>query len=411
MLHHESNHAARRTSFTGLRRRPGSPSKMAPEVAMELARLRAENRVLKVAMGRKRVSSLPNLQAGIESEERYRQVIDASPVPLSVDDMRGRIEFINRKFVEKFGYTHSEIPTSAEWMLRAYPNPEYRRHVTGRWRTFISEGLRGRKAVGPLEVEVTCKDGSTKRVEFMCTRVENRLLVAANDITERERLEKQILEISEKEQERIGQDLHDGLCQLLSGIKFKTTLLEQKLKIKAPDEALAARAIESLLNGAIEQARNMAKGLHPVDIEARGLMSALEGLAASVSSLYGIQCQCVFRRQVLVHDHAVAIHLYRIAQEAITNAVKHAQARNIRIALAGDPDRLTLTVDDDGVGLLQRISRRKRGMGLHLMDYRARSIGAHLEFGRAPIGGTRVTCRWHAAPKPQLTLSYARQKP
>ena len=329
-------------------------------------------------------------------EESYREVIDASPVPLSVDNMRGSIEYVNRKFVEKFGYRHEELPTSAAWMRLAYPDPKYRRHVSRLWKAFLQEGLRGRREVGPLEVEVTCRDGTKRHVEFVGTRVGHRLLIAANDLTERERLEQQILEIAEQEQERIGQDLHDGLCQLLSGIKFKTTLLEQKLQAKAPEEAGEAGQIESLLNGAIQQARNMAKGLHPVDLEARGLMSALEGLAANVSKLYRIECVCCFRRQVLVHDHILATHLYRIAQEAIANAVKHASARKIRVFLSGNLHQLTLRVEDDGVGLPKMARRPKTGMGLHLMEYRARSIGAHLEFNGARGGGTQVTCRWAA---------------
>ena len=216
---------------------------------IELAGFERENRLLRAELTSR------------SGESHFRQVIDASPVPLSVDDMKGTIEYLNRKFEEKFGYSHKEIPTSAAWFGRAYPNPVYRRHVADQWKSYLKKGLRAGKEVRPPEVEVTCKDGSLRRVEFIGTLLGNRLLIAANDVTERERLEKQILEISDQERERIGQDLHDGLCQLLSGIKFKTTLLEQKLQPKAPDEATDARAIESLLNGAIQQARNIARGL------------------------------------------------------------------------------------------------------------------------------------------------------
>jgi two-component system sensor kinase FixL len=335
--------------------------------------------------------------ASRSGEAHFRQVIDASPVPLSVDDMKGTIEYLNRKFEEKFGYSHKEIPTSAAWFARAYPDPNYRRQVADQWRTYLKKGLSAGKEVRPPEVEVTCKDGSLRRVEFIGTLLGSRLLIAANDVTERERLEKQILEISEQERERIGQDLHDGLCQLLSGIKFKTTLLEQKLQPKAPAEALDARAIESLLNGAIEQARNIARGLHPVDLEARGLMSALEELARSVANVYGISCCCDFRNQVLVHDHVVATHLYRIAQEGINNAIRHGRATRIAIRLSGRSDHLVLRIQDNGSGFPARISR-KPGMGLHLMNYRARAIGASIEIGPGPTKGTIVSCRLRGSP-------------
>ena len=333
------------------------------------------------------------------SEGRLRQVLDASPVPLSVDDMKGTIEYLNEKFVEKFGYSHAEIPTSAAWFSRAYPDPRYRRQVAEQWQAYLKKGLSTGKEVGPMDVEVTCKDGSQRRVEFVGTFLGSRLMIAANDITERDRLEQQILTIAEQERERIGQDLHDGLCQLLSGIKFKTTLLEQKLQPKAPSEAAHARAIEGLLNTAIQQARNIARGLHPVDLEARGLMSALQGLATSVENVYGLSCVCEFRKTVLVHDHITATHLYRIAQEAISNAIKHGHATRIVIRLTGDKDRLTMAIQDNGVGFPAK-PKRKGGMGLHLMNYRARAMGAKLDIHGGPSVGTTVQCRMRGARVP-----------
>jgi two-component system CheB/CheR fusion protein len=330
------------------------------------------------------------------NNRNFRQVIDASPVPLSVDDMKGSIEYLNRKFEEKFGYSHAEIPTSAAWFARAYPDPTYRRQVTEQWQTYLKRGLRAGKEVRPPEVEVTCKDGSRRRVEFVGTLLGNRLLIAANDVTERDRLEKQILEISDQERERIGQDLHDGLCQLLSGIKFKTTLLEQKLQAKGTAEAVDARAIEVLLNGAIQQARDIARGLHPVDLEARGLMSALQELSTSVANVYDVVCTCDVQDPVLVHDHLVATHLYRIAQEAINNALRHGRASRIVIRLAGRANNLSLTIQDNGSGIPSE-PKRKIGMGLHLMNYRARAIGASIEIASGPRAGTVVTCRLRSA--------------
>jgi two-component system, LuxR family, sensor kinase FixL len=360
--------------------RGSSDAFLARRIRLRLSALAAENQRLRLQ------------QAFRNGETHFRQFVDASPVPLSVDDMKGTIEYLNLKFEEKFGYSHAEIPTSAAWFSRAYPNPMYRRQVANQWRSYLKKGLSAGKEVRPPQVEVTCKDGSLRRVEFIGTLLGDRLLIAANDVTERERLEKQILEISDQERERIGQDLHDGLCQLLSGIKFKTTLLEQKLQLKAPAEALDARSLEGLLNSAIEQARNIARGLHPVDLEARGLMSALQELAASVADVYGVSCSCRFRHAVLVHDHLVATHLYRIAQEAINNALKHGRANRITVHLSGQDNRLVLTIRDDGTGFPARPTR-KNGMGLHLMNYRARAIGGSIEIGSRPGSGTTVVCR------------------
>ena len=364
--------------------RANGQSALVRALKRRLRALQAENRALRAA------SFSP------AAETDFRQVIDASPVPLSVDDMKGNIEYLNRKFVEKFGYTRDELPTSAAWFARAYPDPEYRRQVAVQWQACLKRGLRTGKEIGPLEVEVTCKDGSLRRVEFVGTVVGKRFLLAANDLTERERLEQQILEISDQERERIGQDLHDGLCQLLSGIKYKITLLEQKLDAKHAAEAKDAGAIERLINSAIHQARNVARGLHPVDLEARGLMSALQGLAASVSSVFGVSCVCQFKKPVLVHDHAMATHLYRIAQEAITNAIRHGHATKIWIRLTRGENFLRLCVQDNGCGLPPK-PKRRAGMGLHLMNYRARTMGAHLEVQPGPTEGTVVKC-WLRGP-------------
>jgi two-component system, LuxR family, sensor kinase FixL len=322
----------------------------------------------------------------------FRQVIDASPVPLSVDDMQGGILYLNRKFQEKFGYSHDELPTSAAWFEKAYPNPVYRAMVARQWKALLARGIRSGK-IGPLEVEVTCKDGTLRRMEFIGTIIRRRLLLAGNDVTERDRLEKEILQISEQEQERIGQDLHDGVCQFLSGIKFKTALLEQKLEAKGAPEALDARSLEAYINQAIEQVRNIARGLHPVELEARGLMSALQELAASTKKLFGVDCVCQFRSPVLVHDHLRATHLYRIAQEALNNAIHHGRASKIVIRLTcNQRGRMTMTIHDNGIGFSGK-TRKRSGMGLHLMNYRARAIGGSIVIRRAPSGhGTVLAC-------------------
>lgn len=365
-----------------MKREPSSAT-----AAAELTQLRQEVADLR--------AQVKQLRAGVpapDGETRFRQVIEASPVPLSVDDLKGNIEYVNRKFVETFGYSHREIPTSAQWFARAYPDPAYRQFVAEQWQASLRQDVgSGREFALPV-VDVTCRDGAVRKVEFVGTMVGDRLFIAANDVTERERLERQILEISEQEQERIGQDLHDGLCQLLSGIKFKTTLLEQKLTARGLAQAQDAAALEGLLNTAITQARNVARGLHPVDLEARGLMSALESLAASVSAVYGVACVCNFGGPVLVHDHVVATHLYRIAQEAITNAIKHGRASRIVVRLASTGDGLNLEVQDNGVGFSARPKKRP-GMGVPVMRYRARAIGAGLEIQTTQGGGVTVICR------------------
>ena len=228
--------------------------------------------------------------------------------------------------------------------------------------------------------------------------VNGRLL---SQIREREQLETLVLNISEREQQRIGQDLHDGLCQQLTGIKFKNRLLEQKLAERGSPQVQDTQEIEKLLSDAIEQARSQALGLHPVRLEAEGLRTALYELAASTTEFFGIECICSIPASVTISDHAVAIHFYRIAQEAINNAIKHGKAKTVHLQLAGRDDDYQLNVQDDGVGI-GLPQPGQGGMGLHIMNYRARTLGAVLNIRPGDRGGTLVTC---SLARPKVTVA------
>ena len=211
------------------------------------------------------------------------------------------------------------------------------------------------------------------------------------DVTARKRLETEVLEISGMEQRRIGQDLHDSLGQQLAGLMFVLGALEHKLARRALPEAADARRATEILDQAIAQARSLARGLFPVKLEAEGLMATLEEFAAAVSERYRVSCQFQCDSPVLIHDSAAAIHLYHIAQEAVHNAVRHGRASAVRIRLADSENRITLSVHDDGVGFTGEPPRDK-GMGLHIMNYRAGAIGGSLKIQPGPTGGTLVTC-------------------
>jgi signal transduction histidine kinase len=211
------------------------------------------------------------------------------------------------------------------------------------------------------------------------------------DITSRKLLEKQILEISDREQRRIGQDLHDDLCQRLAGIEMMSQSLEQNLGAKSRQETAAAIEITKLIRQAISRTHDLARGLSPVTLESDGLASALQELAADTEKLFNISCQFRFDSSVGIPYNAVATHLYRIAQEALSNATKHGQAKRVVISLTKVQDRVVLAIQDDGVGL-PKIQRASKGMGLRIMQYRAGMIGGTLTVERGPEGGTTVTC-------------------
>jgi PAS domain S-box-containing protein len=219
----------------------------------------------------------------------------------------------------------------------------------------------------------------------------NGLVLSMFDVTNRKRLEMEILEISRREQRRIGQDLHDVLGQNLTGLSFLAKVLERKLAERCVPEMTEAGKIAKLSNQAVNQARALARGLCPVDLKADGLMTALQDFSFNLENLFGITCYFVCKTPILIHDNVKATHLYHIVQEAVNNALKHGKATLVTIDLSAIDDRITLTVEDNGTGLPMNLEKNK-GMGLHIMDYRARMIGASFDVRPGASQGTIVTC-------------------
>lgn len=213
----------------------------------------------------------------------------------------------------------------------------------------------------------------------------------ARDITERKTLQREVLEIAALEQRRIGQELHDSIGQELTGLAMLTQRLVGELAADHLSETAAARQIHTGLQRALSHVRAMSKGLVPVEVDAEGLMVALADLAYRTSDLHGIPCRFECHRPVAITDNQTAMHLYRMSQEAVTNAIKHGHPRNIIIRLGVEGDVATLRVIDDGTGFTAA-ARHDAGSGLRIMHYRAELIGAKLEITPARPHGTIVTC-------------------
>ncbi len=225
-----------------------------------------------------------------------------------------------------------------------------------------------------------------------------------------QRLEHEIISISERERQSIGRDLHDGMCQYLAAIGFTADLLKQDLAREAHIRADTAGEIARLVQDALRRVREVARGLSPVERDEGGLELALDELALSTSHLTGIACTFLCPEPVGVPDSILAVHLFRIAQEAIGNATRHGRAKTVIIALEAGGGELSLRVSDDGVGFDPAPSRNGGGMGLNTMRYRARVIGGALEIYPNTPTGTVVSCtiRENApAAAPAATLSPA----
>lgn len=207
----------------------------------------------------------------------------------------------------------------------------------------------------------------------------------------RRRAERQLLEITEREQQRIGRDLHDGLCQQLAGIAYSASDLQCRLEKKYRPEAMIAARIAELSRATAVQARQIARGLNPVKLGTTGLMAALNELTSAIRAMFSISCRFEASRSVHIRDHGTAVHLYRIAQEAIHNAITHGKATEILVSLRREHDNILLSVMDNGCGI-RGDPGEGEGMGLENMNYRARAIGAQLKFMPRPRGGTSMRC-------------------
>jgi signal transduction histidine kinase len=210
-------------------------------------------------------------------------------------------------------------------------------------------------------------------------------------MTERKRLEREVLEISAAERREIGFDLHDGVGQHLAGTAFKAKLLEETLAADFPQLARSAREVVGLINAGIDQVRRVARGLDPIEVEATGLEPALNQLADDTRTVFGIPCVFRCTQPAPRFDSAVSLQLYRIAQEAIHNALVHGRAKRVEIELAFGGTRTSLMIADDGHGFREEATSRT-GMGLRTMEYRARAIGGFLLIDSQVNRGTRITC-------------------
>lgn len=212
-------------------------------------------------------------------------------------------------------------------------------------------------------------------------------------LEERRQLEKDIVSVSEHEQQRIGQDLHDGICQQLAAIGCAARVLSEDLQAQGAQYAHDASLIEGSIQQVVLEARNLARGIFPVHVDRSGLAAALEDLGKMTGRLTGIPIMVNDCVDVPLDAPEVSMHLYRIAQEAVANAVKHSGATEITLATKLEGSMLELRVEDNGRGMPPISRMRIEGMGLRTMHYRAQALHASLDIERRPQGGTRVNCR------------------
>lgn len=325
-----------------------------------------------------------------ESEAKAHSILNTTVNAIITIDDRGHMRTYNKAAENLFQYKPFEVIGKNVKMLMPQP---YRREHDGYMDNYHKTHQNKIIGIG-REVTGKRKDGSTFPMYLAVSEVNvngQRIYTGIiRNITETRRLEQEVLRISEHERHRIGQDLHDGLGQMLTGI----TLINKNIAASLEDEehplAPEVKEITSLVKQADEYARNLSRNLIPVELDNNGMIAALERLATNAEKLFSIECRIKNPINLQFNDTTSLTHLYRIVQEATSNAVKHGNASKVLISMSSDENKLILRIEDNGTGFSKDWDKQK-GLGVRIMKFRSRLIGANLEISSSRLGGASIT--------------------
>ncbi|MCA9266231.1 MAG: PAS domain S-box protein [Planctomycetales bacterium] len=324
-----------------------------------------------------------------DREERMRSLLDTVADAIVTIDSEGTIQSVNSATERMFGYLSHELVGQNVRILM--PEPYYQEHDNYLRRYHAT---RQPRLIGTgRELVARRKDGSTFPVGLAVNEMPHLGLFTGivRDISAERALQKQVLEIASEQDRRIGQELHDSIQQQLTGLGLLAQNLVDAVTDHYPVEAPLASRVASGIKEVTRQVHLLSRGLIPVEIDAEGLSAALRGLVTRLNNPPHLSCVLRCPSPVQVTDNFTATHLYRIAQEAVNNALKHSHADQIEIVLASDAAALTLEVRDNGLGIRNK-RQSSQGMGLRIMQYRAGLIGGTVQIDARDGGGTRVRC-------------------
>lgn len=310
------------------------------------------------------------------SNERFRLLFERSMDAILISDDQGRFVEVNTAACKLLGASRDRL-LKMKWTDLVLNSEEVRTD---------------RREDGLGELSVCRANGERRYIEFSASKLAADLnLSILRDVTESRDLEREIQQVSEREQRRIGQDLHDGLGQTLTGIAFMAKTLQNRLEARGREEASDAGTIASLINDALVQARRMSRGLCPTVLESNDIDTALQQLAENMQTFFNVKCEFKCDPDIRIADNDVAVHLYRIAQEATTNAIKHGKATEILISFKVTTSGVVLRIQDNGCGLPKN-GPRNTGMGVRVIQHRARMIGGTASTKPRAGGGVVVSC-------------------
>jgi PAS domain S-box-containing protein len=325
-----------------------------------------------------------------DREERMRAILSTAVDAIITIDRRGIIQQLNPATEVMFGYTRDELVGKNVRILMPEP---YRQEHDGYLARYLETG-QPRIIGNSRELLARHKDGSAFPIAVSLSEVDHLELFTGiiRDISDRKELQRQILEIAAEEDRKIGHELHDNIQQQLTGLGLLAYSLADTLADRSVPETELATRLAVGVNETARQVHLLSRGLVPVEVDADGLRASLTDLAAVISERYDVQCEFQSEGPVEVADNFMATHLYRIAQEAINNAIKHGKCESLDISLSGDNGSISLQVLDNGIGIGEKRSVGT-GMGLRIMQYRAGLIGGTVQIEPAGTRGTMLSCK------------------
>lgn len=340
-----------------------------------------------------------DISARKKAEENYLRelrfnetLINNTSAIIVLLDHTGRMIYVNNAALKILGYRRSELINRTPWDAGIMDATE-----TARTQERLVRVLKGQENP-PREAILKAKDGSLRYVELtsISTRTPNdvadRIIVTGTDHSERRQLQQEILRIAEEEQAHIGHNLHDGVGQTMTGLASLAEMLEGEL---SGDQKLQAMRIRELVQAGIQEVRQISHSMSPMAVKNRGLGGALQLLADTLRINHRLNCKLEVDSEVQLNDTEKETHIYRIAQEAVNNAVRHGKPKNITLSLQRFAGGVcVLKIQDDGIGFKKSKSDESRGIGVRVMDYRANFIGGTLELLSGRRGGASVICRF-----------------
>jgi PAS domain S-box-containing protein len=321
----------------------------------------------------------------VESEEKYRTLVENINDVHAILDMNGVITYVSPA-IERLG-----LYTTSELVGRNFMEFVHREDLP------VLMDMHGKTLAGirrPDEYRMVDKDGKSKWVRTSSSLIIRKGIAVGisslmTDISEKRRLEEEIITISEKERMSIGQDLHDGIGQYFTGLGYLFRTLMDMIPKKSKKVMAAAEEISNLITEAKKHVQIVSKGYYPVGMDSRGIIMAISELCSSIEHRYNIACTFIYGEEILIRDNETATHIYYIINEAVNNAIKHGKAKNILIMMEKRNERMYVSVEDDGTGI-EGDSDTTGGLGLNIMRYRATIIGGTLKIAENEPSGVIV---------------------